>query len=109
MHVLFKCEVLGSGQRHTRGRNTLNRRVIREVDEQDGTVERAGLTETLDEEVGFLESDAHCGKDNRERLRGSAYLRLPRDLCGEVGVGQTGCREDRQLLAADKGIQPVNC
>ncbi len=64
-------EVLGGGQRHARGGDALDDRVVGEVDEQDGALDGARAAEVLDEEVRLLEGDAHGGEDDGElpRLR----------------------------------------
>ncbi len=108
MHVELKGQVFGSGQGHAGGRDAFNRRVTGQVHEQDGTVDGTGATEVIDEIVGFLESDAHRGKDNSEIAGTAADLGLAGDLGSELGMRQTGSRENRQLLAADEGVQAID-
>ena len=108
MHVLLECQVLSGGQRHLRGGDTLDSRVVCQVHEHDGTVDRAGLGEVLDEEVRFLKGDTDCGKDNGEFIVGVENLCLTGDLRGQFGVRQTGTGKDWQLLAADQGVQSVD-
>ena len=107
MHILLKCQVFCRGQRHTRCCNTLNRRVIGQVDEHDASVNGTCFTEALHKEVCLLKGDTHGREYNGERLTGTAHLCLTRNLCGQVGVGQTGCGEDRKLLSADQCIQSI--
>ena len=42
VHALLKGQVLRGGQRHARGGDTLDGRVVGQVDEQHGAVDRAG-------------------------------------------------------------------
>ena len=51
VHVLLESQILGCGQSHTRGGNTLNRRVVRQVDEEHRTVDGPGFTEVIHEEL----------------------------------------------------------
>ena len=80
MHILLECKVFRCGQRHTRSRDTLYGWVVRQVDEQDGSVNGSCFLEGLDKVVGLFKSDTHSGKYNREVLVCSANLRLPCDL-----------------------------
>ena len=108
MHIFFKCKELGSRQRHTRRRNTLDSRVIGKIDEEDCSIDRTRLAEGLNEEVRFFERNTHRSEDNGERIVRPDDLRLSRDLCREVGVRKTGSGENRQLLSADQCVQSVN-
>ena len=90
MHILFKGQILGGCQCHTRCGNTLYSRVISQIDKHYGTVDRTGLFKTLYEEVGFFESNTHGGKYNGELLVLTPYLCLSGDLSSQLGVGQTG-------------------
>ena len=107
MHVAFECEVFRGGKRHFGGGYTFYRGVGREVDEHDGPVDRAGLSEVGNKEVGLLEGYAYRGEYHRERAVGVEHLCLARYLRRKVGVRQAAAREYRQLLAADKRIEPV--
>ena len=108
LHVLFKGQVLGRGQRHTRSGDTLDGGVVGKVREHDRAVNGSGAAELLNEVLGFLERDADGSEDDGEILVVAQHLRLTRDLRGQRGVRQAGRREDRQLLAADEGVQAVD-
>ena len=47
MLVLFVGQVLGSSERDTRGDNALDRRIVREVEEEGDTLKSAVLLEVL--------------------------------------------------------------
>ena len=89
LHVLLKGEIFSRGQRHTRSGDTLDGRVVREVREDDGTVDSAGAAEVLDEVLGLFKGDAYCGKDDSEGLVIAKNLCLTRDLRGESRMRQT--------------------
>ena len=108
LHVLLKGQVLGGGQRHARGGDTLDGGVVGEVGEDDGAVDGAGAAEVVDEVLGLLKGDADGGEDDGEGLVVAQHAGLTGDLRGEGRVGQTGAGEDRQLLAADQGVQAVD-
>ncbi len=108
MHPLFKSKVLRSGQRHTRRRDTLYGRIVRQIDKQDGTVDSSGLRKGLNKVIRLLKRDTHSRKYNGELLILTANLRLSGNLRSQLGMRQTGTREDRQLLAADQRVQSVN-
>ena len=107
VHVLFKCQVLCCCQSHTRSCDTLYGRVVSQVDEHNASVDSACLAEALHEEVCLLKGNTHGCKHNGEGLVGAAHLCLTRNLGSQVGVRKTGCRENRQLLAADQGVQTI--
>ena len=108
MVVLFKSEVFRSSQRHAGCCDTLNGRVVCKVYKHDRAVDGARLAEAFDEEVRFLKRDTHSRKHNDERVVRAAHLSLTCDLCGKLGMGQTGSGEDRQLLAAHQRVQTVD-
>ena len=108
VHIALKGQVLGGGQSHTGGGDTLDGGIGGQVDEEDGTVDSARLLEVGDEEVGLLEGDTDGGEDHGELGVGAAHLSLAGDLGGQVCVGQTRAREDGELLTADEGIQSVD-
>ena len=64
--------------------------------------------EALNKIVGFLKGDTHSGKDNDKGIVGTAHLGLARNLCGQLGMGQTAGGEDRKLLSAHQSVQAVN-
>ena len=108
MHLFLKSKILCRGQRHPGRSDTLDGRVIGQVDEQHGAVKGSCLPETLDKEVGLFKGDSHCREYNGKVLIRPQHLRLSRDLRGKLGVGQARCGEDRQLLSPDQCVQPVN-
>ena len=55
VHPLFKGQVFRCRQRHTGRRDTLDGRVVGQVDEQDRPVNGAGLLEAFDKEVRILQ------------------------------------------------------
>ena len=108
MHIFLKCQILGSRQRHTRGRDTLNRRIVCQVDKQDCTVDRARLLKALGKEMRFLKGDTHRREDNGKRFVRAAHLRLSRNLGCQIRMRQTGRRENRQFLTANQCIQTID-
>ena len=108
MHVFFECKILCCRQRHTRSRNTLDCRVICQVDEQYRSVDGSCLFERFYEEVRLFECDTHSGKYYGEFLIASAYLCLLCNLCCQVGMWKSGCREDWKFLPTNQCVQSVN-
>ena len=109
MHALLKGQILGGGQGHAGGGDTLHGRVVGQVGEEHGAVDGPGAAEVLDKEVGLLEGDADGGKDHGEIARVvPQHLGLAGDLGGQIGVRQAGAGKDGQLLAADQGVQAVD-
>ena len=108
MHVFFECKILGCRQRHSRCGNTFDRRVICQVDEQYGSVDGTCLFERFYEEVRLFECDTHSGKYYGELLIASAYLCLLCNLCCQVGMWKSGCREDWKFLPTNQCVQSVN-
>ena len=105
----FKGQIFGGSQRHTRCCDTLNRRVVGKVRENDGAVDGACAAEFLNEELRFLKRNTDGGEDDGKVGSVVAQnLCLTRDLRGKLCMGKTGAGEDRQLLAADKGVQTVD-
>ena len=107
LHVLLEREVLGDGQRAARREQPLDRGVVGEVQEEDDSLERAGLLELLHEEARLAVRDAHRAEDDGELLAG-LDPRLADDLSGELVGRKARAREDRQLLAAHERVQPVD-
>ena len=108
MHVFLKGQILCRRQRHLRRCDTFDGRVVRQVYKQDCPVKGSRLAKALDEKVGLLKSNSHCREHNGKVLVFSQHLRLSCDLCRKLGMRQTGCGEDWQLLSADQGVQPVD-
>ena len=84
VHILLKCKIFCCRQRHTRSRDTLYSRVIRQVDEQDCSVNGSRLLKGLDKVVGLLEGNTHSSEYNGEILVRSANLRLSCDLSRQL-------------------------
>ena len=108
MHLFLKGKVLCRGQRHPGRSDTLDGRVVGQVDEQHGTVKGSCLAEALDKEVGLFKGNSHCREYNGKILIRPQHLRLSRDLRGKLGMGQARRGEDRQLLPPDQRVQPVD-
>ncbi len=108
MHILLKGQIFRRRQRHARRGDTLDRRVVRQIGKDDGAVDGAGAPEVLNEVLALLKGDADGGKHNGERLVRAEHAGLPRDLRRQRRMGQTGAGKDRQLLAADERIEPVD-
>ena len=108
MHIFLKCQIFRCREGHARCGNTLDGRVIGEVDEQHRPVNRPGFLKRFLEEIRFFERDAHRGKHNSKLLIRSADPGLARDLRSQLCMRQAGCGEDRKLLASDQCIQAVD-
>ncbi len=108
MHLQVKGEVFRGGHRHPRGGVPLNGRVIGQVDKERRPLNSAGPPEIADEVVGLFKGDPHGGKDHGKLFFRSQNLGLPCDLCRQAGMGQARAGKDRQFLATDQGVQPVN-
>ena len=108
VHPLLKGQVLGGGQRHFGGGDTLDGRVVGQVDEEDGPVDGPGALKVADEEVGFLEGDTDGAEHHGELGIGAQHLGLTGNLGRQLCVGQTGAGEDGQLLSTDQGVQAVD-
>ncbi len=108
MHSLGKGQIFRSGQRHARGRDAFNRRIVCQIGKQHRSVNRAGAPEFLYKELGFLKRDADGGKDNREVGCAVQHLSLTRNLRGKLCMRKTGTGEHRQLLPANQRIQTIN-
>ena len=86
MHAFFIGQVFRRRQRHARGGDTLNGRVIGQVHKQHRALNRAGALEVADEIVGFLKGDADGSKDHREAGILPQHLGLAGNLCCQLGV-----------------------
>ena len=87
MHSAVECEIFRGGQSHLRRCDTLDGRVVCEVREHNGSVERASASEALDEIVRLLEGYTHSRKDNGELLVVAEDFSLTRYLRREVCMG----------------------
>src|SRR2546426_8398843 len=108
VHTDFVREVLGRRQRHPRRDEPFDRGVVCEVEEQDRPLEGARALEVVHEDAGVLVGDAHRREDDAERVLAPEDLRLSRDLQGDLVVRQARAGEQRELLTADQGVQPVD-
>src|SRR5881296_1269734 len=108
VHTDFVREVLGRRQRHPRRDEPFDRGVVSEVEEQDRPLEGARALEVVHEDAGVLVGDAHRREDDAERVLAAEDLRLPRDLQSDLVVRQARAGEQRKLLTADQGVQPVD-
>ena len=108
VHAQIVGQILRRGDGHTGGGDTLDGRVVGQVDEGDGPLDGAGLSEIADEEVRLLEGDAHGGEDHGELFVGTQHPRLTGDLGRQLGVGQAAAGEHGELLAPDQGVQAVD-
>ena len=108
MHVLLKRQIFSGGQGHAGRGDTLHGGVIGQVGEQHGALDGAGALELADEELRLLKGDADGGEHHGEVGAVVQHLGLTGDLGCQIGVGQAGAGENRQLLAADQGVQTVD-
>ena len=108
VHIFFECQILGCRQCHTRCGNTLDGRVICQVDEQYRSVDGSCLFKGFYEKVGLFECNTHSGKYYGEFLIASAYLCLLCDLRCQVGMWKSGCREDWKLLSTYQCVQSID-
>ena len=112
VHPAFIGEVLGQCQRRPGSNDTLHRGVICQVEEHRHPCQGSAFGEGTAEVVRYVIFDTHGGKYNRELLcfaigfGASEFSKgcLAHDLSCELVMGQAGAGEDRQLLAAQKGI-----
>ena len=109
-HVLaaVKGQVLRQGQGDPRREKALHARRIGQGKEHDGAGQRAGIPEIADEELGHVMLHAHGGEHDGELDLLLQQPRLPHDLGGHAVVRQAVSGKDRQLLAADQRVHPVN-
>jgi hypothetical protein len=111
-------QVLSSGQGKTRSNDTLNGRVRGQVQEQGDTLHRTVLLEIVLEEAGSFHVNTHSSENNVEVifvvvLDGRVTLKLDEtslsaNLGGNFVVGQTGGRENGNLLTTSNGIHAIN-
>ena len=109
MHVLLKCQILGSCQRDLRCDQTLDNRVISQVEEHRDVARYAALLKCLAEILRDIVLDAHRGKyDTELALRVLSDVRLLHNLCRQLIMRKTVAGENRQLLAANQSCQSVD-
>ena len=115
MHLLSVGQVLGSGQGETRRDDSLNGGIVGQVHEEHDTVHGSVHLEIGLEETSSLHIDTHSGEHKGEVLlrmimhilmldQGSLTTNL-----GTDGVmGETGGREERNLLATGDGVHDID-
>ena len=115
MHLLGVSQVLGSGQSETRRDDSLNGGIVSQVHEQHDTVHGAVNLEIGLEETSSLHIDTHSGEH-----KGEVLLRMIMNILvldqgglttnlGTDGVmGETGGREERNLLATGDGVHDID-
>ena len=91
-----------------RGGEPFHGRVVGKVHEEDHAVERPCPLEVPGKERGLLVGDAHRNKDHRKLLPLAQHLRLPGNLGSELACRESRTGEDRQFLAADQRVEPVD-
>ena len=107
MHAEIEGQVFRSGQRAARGKDSLNDRVVRQVQEHDDAAHNVGALEGTAEIFRNVVFHAHRGKDDGKF--GIVFdRRLLHDLNCQLVVLHAGAGENRQLLAADERRQRVN-
>ena len=111
MHAFFKCKILSQRKRHLWSDQTLNDRVIGQVDEHGHVVGNTAFLEGAAEEVSHVVFDTHGGEHDSELLTGLRVVAqrcLLYDLGRQIVVGKSVAGEDRQLLAADQRHKAVD-
>ena len=89
MHVFLERQILRRSERHLRCGDTLNGRVICQIDEKHRPVKGSGLPETLHKEVRLLECDPHCRKHNGKAFILSQHLCLSGDLRRQLSMRES--------------------
>ena len=115
MHLLSVGQVLGSGQGETRRDDSLNGGIVGQVHEEHDTVHGAVHLEIGLEETSSLHIDTHSGEDEGEVLLRMIMHILMLDQgglttnLGTDGVmGETGGREEGNLLATGNGVHDID-
>ena len=109
MHILFAGEVFGGGERHARGGDALNGRIVRQIHEQHRALDGARAPEIADEEIRLFKRDADRTEHHGEIVRLLAeHFRLAGDLRSQVCVRQARAGEHRQFLPAHQRVQPID-
>ena len=108
VHADLVGEILRGGEGHSRGDEPLDRRVVGQVQEQDGAPKRPRAFEVVHEDAGLLMRDAHRRKHHAEGLLRPEDLRLAGNLQCDLVVRQARAREERQLLASNERVEPVD-
>ena len=109
MHISFKCKILRRSQRHLRGDEPLDDRIICKIEEHRDMIGNTALLKCSSEKLRDIILDAHRGKYNAEPL---IRPRTQRRLCDQLGcqliVRQSVAGENRQLLSANKSGQTID-
>ena len=110
MHAFLKSKVLSGSQRYLRSDQSLNYRIVCQVQIHDNVVGNAALLEGLAEEVCHIVFNAHSRENNSEFLIGSRVSQgsLFYDLSCQTVMGKSVSGEDRQLLTSDQSSQSVD-
>ncbi|KAF5061803.1 hypothetical protein DSECCO2_311320 [anaerobic digester metagenome] len=108
MHPQLEREVFGRRQGQSRGDDPLHRRVVGEVQEDDGALESTRALEVLHERVRLLLRDAHPREDHGKLLDRARNLGLAGDLERDVVVRKARSGEDRQLLTTHERVRTVD-
>ena len=109
MHALLKCQVLCQCQGYLWCDQTLNHRVICQIDEHGYVGGNTTLFKGAAEEISHIVFDTHSGEYDSEFLvRILSQRSLLYDLCSQLVMWKTVAGEDRQLLATDQGGQTVD-
>ena len=105
---MLEGQILGAGQGAARCQYTLDYRVVGHIQEHSDALQRACLLKGALEIVGDVVLYAHCAEHDSEVLSVLVGdLCLTDDLHRKLVVGKTRAREDRQLLASDKGHERI--
>ena len=90
VHTQVESQIFGGGQRHTRRRDTLYRRVVGQIHEEDCSVYGSRSSEIRSEKFGFFVGYTYGGKYYGEVSLVASYLGLTGYLGGQIRVRQTG-------------------
>ena len=108
MHFLFKGKIFRRSQRHFGRCDTLDCRVVCQIDKKYGSVESTRFPEGFDKIVGFLKGNSHSRENNGEFFIIGTHLCLSGDLRRKVCVRKSRGRKYGKLLSSDKGVQSVD-
>ena len=109
MHTFFKSQIFGGGQCHFRSDQSLNDRVICQVQVHDYVVRYTAFLEGTAEELSDIVFDTHRCEHDGEFFIGVVTQRsLLYDLCGKLIVRKTVSGENRKLLSTDQGGQTID-
>lgn len=116
-YLALVSQELGGGQRQTRRDDSLNGRVVGQVQEEAHVLHGAVLLEVLLEEPGRLHVDTHGREHDGEVVLVVVHdglagdldeTGLSTDLGGDFVVRQTGGGEDGNLLTTSDGVHDVD-